>query len=168
MEESLDDLFNAFDISSETNSEALELQNNINILDNDKNALNVNVVTPMSLLEDYTSLELQKEELDVKILELKEQYKEIFKQLEEYQNQITELDNQQAEMRQEITDSIENSGLTERDINNEIFKIKYVAATTRQNFDKTKFKTKYPVLFNQFITTSEVKAYIKITKKEKK
>ena len=168
MEEKLDDLSNAFDIFCEINSETLELQNNIDLLDDSKNLPENNVITPGKLLEDYTNLELEKEKIDIKILELKEQNKEIFELLEKYQNEISELDNKQSEMRQEITNSIENAGLTERGISNDIFKIKYVAATTRQNFNKDKFKAKYPVLFNQFITTSDVKSYIKITKKEKK
>jgi len=168
MEEDLDDLFNAFDISSEVNSETLELQNNIDLLDDSKDLSEDNVITPGKLLEDYTNLELQKEEIDIKILDLKEKHKEIFDILEQYQNEISELENKQSEMRQEITDSIENAGLTEKGISNEIFKVKYVAATTRQNFNKDKFKAKYPVLFNQFITTSDVKSYVKITKKEKK
>lgn len=165
MEENLDDLFNAFDISSEIKSETLELQNNINILDNDKNVPDLNVITPGKLLEDYTNLESEKEKLDIKIQELKQTNFEIFKQLEEYQNEISKLSEKQESMRQDLTESIENAGLTEKGISNDIFKVKYIAATTRQNFDKEKFKTKYPVLFNQFITTSNVKSYIKITKK---
>ena len=165
MEENLDDLFNAFDISSEIKSETLELQNNINILDNDKNVSDLNVITPGKLLEDYTNLESEKEKLDIKIQELKQTNFEIFKQLEEYQNEILKLSEKQESMRQDLTESIENAGLTEKGISNDIFKVKYIAATTRQNFDKEKFKTKYPVLFNQFITTSNVKSYIKITKK---
>ena len=146
MEENLDDLFNAFDISSEIKSETLELQNNINILDNDKNVSDLNVITPGKLLEDYTNLESEKEKLDIKIQELKQTNFEIFKQLEEYQNEILKLSEKQESMRQDLTESIENAGLTEKGISNDIFKVKYIAATTRQNFDKEKFKTKYPVL----------------------
>ena len=168
MEEELDDLFNAFNISSEeqeTKPESIEISNNITLLDNDKSDSKVDLITPGKILEDYTKLEEEKEKIDIKIQELKEEYSKVFKQLEEYENIISELSNKQDNMRQDLTDSIENAGLTEKGISNDIFKVKYVAETTRQNFDKDKFKKQYPVLFNKFINIVKVKSYIKITKK---
>lgn len=168
--EELDDLFNAFDISSEepeSKSEPIKVSNSIILLDEDKNDPEFNLVTPGKLLEDYTKLEEEKEKINIKILELKEKYSEIFKQLEGYENSILELSEQQNNMRQDLTDSIENAGLTNKSISNDIFKVSYIAATTRQNFDKDKFKKQYPVLFNKFIKLVEVKSYVKITKKEK-
>ena len=168
MEEELDDLFNAFDISSDESkmeSETLKISNNINLLDDNKNDLETNLVTPGKILEDYTKLEEEKEKIDIKIQELKEEYSKVFKQLEEYENTISELSEKQDNMRQDLTESIENAGLTEKGISNNIFKVKYVAETTRQNFDKDKFKKQYPVLFNKFINIVKVKSYIKITKK---
>lgn len=168
MEEELDDLFNAFDISSDESkmeSETLKISNNINLLDDNKNDSEINLVTPGKILEDYTKLEEEKEKIDIKIQELKEEYSKVFKQLEEYENTISELSEKQNNMRQDLTDSIENAGLTEKGISNNIFKVKYVAETTRQNFDKDKFKKQYPVLFNKFINIVKVKSYIKITKK---
>ncbi len=168
--EELDDLFNAFDISSEepeSKSEPIKVSNSITLLDEDKNDPELNLITPGKLLEDYTKLEEEKEKINIKILELKEKYSEIFKQLEGYENSILELSEQQNNMRQDLTDSIENAGLTNKSISNDIFKVSYIAATTRQNFDKDKFKKQYPVLFNKFIKLVEVKSYVKITKKEK-
>ncbi len=170
MEEELDDLFNAFDISSEdamTKSETLTPQNNITLLDNEKEESETNVVTPGKLLEDYTKLEEEKEKIDIKIFELREKHKEIFDELEKYEEAISKLSEQQNNMRQDLTDSIENAGLTNKSISNDIFKVSYVAATTRQNFDKDKFKKQYPVLYNKFIKLVDVKSYVKITKKIK-
>lgn len=163
MDEKIDDIMNIFDLDTEeVNKE--ELLNNVTLLDNKENEPEMNVVTPNQLLDDYTELEKSKEEINAKIQELMENNKEIFDVLKGYEEQISELDNKQSEMRQTITDSIENAGLTEKGISNNIFKVKYIAATTRQNFDKDKFKKQYPVLFNQFITVSDVKSYIKISK----
>lgn len=170
MEENIDDLFNILDISNDElkiNSETLKPSNNITLLDDKENESEKNLITPGKLLEDYTKLEEEKEKIDIKIIELKEKYSKIFKQLEEYENSILELSEQQNNMRQDLTDSIENAGLTNKSISNDIFKVSYVAATTRQNFDKDKFKKQYPVLFNKFIKLVEVKSYVKITKKEK-
>ena len=166
-EEKLDDLFSAFDISldeSKTESETVKISDNINLLDNQENESMTNVVTPNQLLDEYTELEKSKEELNAKIQELMDNNKEIFNILKGYEEEISNLNTKQEEMRQTITDSIENAGLTEKGISNNIFKVKYVAATTRQNFDKDKFKKQYPVLFNQFITISDIKSYVRISK----
>ena len=161
MEEEIDDIMNIFTEDVKSNE---IISNNVTLLDDNKNEPEMNVVTPNQLLDDYTELEKSKEEINAKIQELMEKNKEIFDVLKSYEEQISELDNKQSEMRQTITDSIENAGLTEKGISNNIFKVKYIAATTRQNFDKEKFKRQYPVLFNQFVTISDVKSYIKISK----
>ena len=161
MEEEIDDIMNIFTEDIKSNE---IISNNVTLLDDNKNKPEMNVVTPNQLLDDYTELEKSKEEINAKIQELMEKNKEIFDVLKSYEEQISELDNKQSEMRQTITDSIENAGLTEKGISNNIFKVKYIAATTRQNFDKEKFKRQYPVLFNQFVTISDVKSYIKISK----
>ena len=161
MEEEIDDIMNIFTEDIKSNE---IISNNVTLLDDNKNEPEMNVVTPNQLLDDYTELEKSKEEINAKIQELMEKNKEIFDVLKSYEEQISELDNKQSEMRQTITDSIENAGLTEKGISNNIFKVKYIAATTRQNFDKEKFKRQYPVLFNQFVTISDVKSYIKISK----
>ena len=164
MKEEIDDIMNIFDLNTEDIKSNEVTLNNVTLLDNKENEPEMNVVTPNQLLDDYTELEKSKEEINAKIQELMENNKEIFDILKGYEEQISELNNKQSEMRQTITDSIENAGLTEKGISNNIFKVKYVAATTRQNFDKDKFKKQYPVLFNQFITISDVKSYIKISK----
>lgn len=161
MNEEIDDIMNIFTEDIKSNK---IISNNVTLLDSKENEPEMNVVTPNQLLDDYTELEKSKEEINAKIQELMEKNKEIFDVLKGYEEQISELDNKQSEMRQTITDSIENAGLTEKGISNNIFKVKYVAATTRQNFDKEKFKRQYPVLFNQFVTISDVKSYIKISK----
>lgn len=161
MNEEIDDIINIFTEDIKSNE---IISNNVTLLDSKENEPEMNVVTPNQLLDDYTELEKSKEEINAKIQELMEKNKEIFDVLKGYEKQISELDNKQSEMRQTITDSIENAGLTEKGISNNIFKVKYIAATTRQNFDKEKFKRQYPVLFNQFVTISDVKSYIKISK----
>ena len=80
-------------------------------------------------------------------------------------DKITEASSKQEELKPELTKSMEDSGL--KNIADDMFKVTFVAATTRENFDKKGFEKKYPVIYKQFLQKSEVSAYVKISNNNK-
>ena len=158
----LDLLFNSdFNlVSPEQSSEVLKSQNNVTLLDDNENDSENNLVTSNSILDEYTKLENDKNKLELDKLEFEAKYKEIFDQYNLIQENINNIEQKQSEVKEELTRAMEHSN--EKNIHNDMFKVTFVAATVRENFDKDKFKRKYPVLFNQFIKKSDVKAYVKI------
>ena len=80
-------------------------------------------------------------------------------------DKITEASSKQEELKPELTKSMEDSGL--KNIADDMFEVTFVAATTRENFDKKGFEKKYPVIYKQFLQKSEVSAYVKISNNNK-
>ena len=154
----LDELSNITTDSTEI--KVNDISSNINLLDEDKNGSDSILVTPSSILEDYTTLEKEKKDLEKQKLDFENENRAIFDQYNAILNEIQNKTNEQSELKDKMTESMENSGL--KTMSNDMFKVTFVAATTRDNFEKDKFKKKYPVLFNEFITTSSVKSYVKI------
>lgn len=141
-----------------------EVQNNlnsINLLDDSKKALEVNLRTPEIILNDYTKLNLEAEKIQLSIEEFKAKYAHIFKVLDEFQKQIDLNNEKQQALKEELTESLGNMNM--KNVSNNTFKVTYVAATQKSTFDRKAFETKYPVLCKQFLKYSDVKAYIKIT-----
>lgn len=158
----LDLLFNSDfnSVSPEQSLEVLKSQNNVTLLDDNENDSEDNLVTSNSILDEYTKLENDKNKLELDKLEFEAKYKEIFDQYNLIQENINNINQKQSEVKEELTKAMEHSN--EKNIYNDMFKVTFVAATVRENFDKDKFKKKYPVLFSQFIKKSDVKAYVKI------
>ena len=50
-------------------------------------------------------------------------------------------------------------------IGNDMFKATFIASTTRNTFDTTKFKKEHEDLYKDYVKTSNVKAYVKISEK---
>lgn len=154
------DLFEKI-ISKSSPIELENIQNNINILDEDKNKPEDDLRTPGSILNEYTNIEYEIEQIMENIKKIKDNYASIFAEISEMEDKIFRLREQQSNLNPELTESMKNAGL--KKLENTKFKVVYVAATIRETFDKNKFKKKYPVLYKQFIKTSDVSEYIKIS-----
>lgn len=150
-------------------SEVLDLnsaQGQISLLDDKTEVVGDDVVTPDSVLNEYTKLEFEKRQILVSIEEFKAEHAEIFEKLDKFNEMISNISIKQDNIKTDLVDTLGLSG--RKDCANQYFKATYVAPTKRETFDKDKFKAKYPVLFNQFIKRSDVSAYVKISEVKKK
>lgn len=152
LEDKVDDLLTAFDIIQETSD--------VTVLDLDDPEIKVE--TPHSILSRYTELEDEKDSLEELKAKFEAEHQDIFEQYQDILNKIADKNKEQSSIKEELTKSM--SATNNKSIKNTRFKVSYVAPTVRKDFDKDKFKTKYPVLYKQFIKTTNVKDYIKITK----
>lgn len=139
---------------------------NIISLDEQENASNLIVKSPDTILKEYSDYEVQIKNIQNDIDKFKEENKEVFEKLDLLNSNINDLLEKQANLKPELTESMKNAGL--KKLENSMLKVTFVEATTRETFDKDKFKNKYPVLFKEFISLSNVKEYIKISEVKKK
>lgn len=162
-----DDLDILMDNLLEENStvESPEILNNVTLLDDEKNEPKVNLRAPGAILDDYTMLDLDNQKIDIEIEQFKQKNKAIFDEYQAMLDKINLNNSKQLELKEELLDSLENAGLP--NIVNKRFKATYIAATKRHKFESDKFKKKYPVLYEQFTSTTDVKAYIKISEVKK-
>ena len=161
--DNLDDLNLFLDNSPEAleaSEKVKEITNDINLLDTEKVPEN-NLRNPGEILKDYSNIEKEKTNIQIEIDEFKQKHLDIFEQYQALLDKYTEASNRQNDLKPEMTEAMENAGL--KNIADDLFKVTFVAATSRENFDKKSFEKKYPVLYKQFITKSEVSAYVKFT-----
>ena len=161
-----DDLLTMLDGFENENLDLNSIQSNVILLDDEKNDSTVNVVTPDSILNEYTKLEFEKRQAELAIEEFKQENLEIFEKFEKLNSMVDNISIKQSDVKTRLTDSLEKSG--RKDCLNQYFKATFVAATKRETFDKDKFKNKYPVLYSQFLKVSDVSAYTKISEVKKK
>ena len=155
---------NDFNLALFNKSSKLDLkniQNNINILDEDINESDNDLESPAAILNKYTDLENEINEIKANLEKYKDLYSNIFSEALMMENKISDLKSKQNDLKPKLTDSMKNAGL--KNLKNSKFKVVYIAATLRENFNKDKFKKKYPVLYKEFTTTSEVSDYIRIS-----
>lgn len=150
---------------SKTISEESEITKNINLLDEEKNEPEVNVVTPESLLDEYSKYDLKNEELEVKIEELKAKNPEIFKAIEDINKEIQSNIEKQSKIKEDIKESLKAND--QKNVKNDFWTVTYVASYIKTTFDRASFEKKYPVLAKQFITTSTVSDSTRWTRKKK-
>ena len=150
---------------TETPEQSLNLDN-INLLDEDKKEEKGNLRTPGAILDEYTLLDLDNQKIDIEIEQFKEKHLEIFEEYQAMLDKISINRSKQDSLKSELVESLQDAGLP--NISNNRHKATFVAATVRHNFDTAKFKKKYPVLYNSFTTTSNVKADVKISEVNKK
>lgn len=150
---------------SKTISEESKISENINLLDESKNEPEVNVVTPESLLDEYSKYDLKNEELEVKIEELKAKNPEIFKAIEDINKEIQSNIEKQSKIKEDIKESLKAND--QKNVKNDFWTVTYVASYIKTTFDRASFEKKYPVLAKQFITTSTVSDSTRWTRKKK-
>lgn len=167
--EDLDLLLGLEDLSEkpEDTSEVTKATNNINLLSEEYNSTEPNsgIRTEAVILQEYTDLAENSLSVEAQIEEFKAKHLEIFEEYQAMLDKLAENSNKQSELKTELTEAMTNSGL--KNISNQVYKVTYVAATTRTNFDRKSFEKKYPVLCKEFCTTSDISAYVKITEVKK-
>ena len=153
-------------VLNENHQDIPEVTSKIDLLDNEEKEPEINLVTPESVLDKYTSIEDEIEKVQLSVEEFKAEHADIFKTLDDYLDKISELMEKQSSIKEELTESF--NGLDKKSISNDRFKVTYIAATQKSTFDRKAFETKYPVLCKQFLKYSDVKAYVKISEVNKK
>lgn len=84
--------------------------------------------------------------------------------LKELEEKKKELEEQEKNLKQEIIEKMEEFGV--KSIDNEYFKITYIAPGTKETIDSKKLKEEIPDIAKQFTRISQVKAQVRITLKD--
>ena len=120
---------------------------------------------PDDLLTDYTNLAKDTSSVLEEIEAFKEKYIEIFEKYNELLNKVADNEAKQLELKENLVTSMESANIAS--IGNDMFKVAFIAATTRNTFDTTKFKKEHQDLYQDYVKVSNVKAYVKITEVNK-
>lgn len=91
---------------------------------------------------------------------------EIQRNLSELKAVKEQLEAEEENIKAMLLEECEKNGIDS--FENDYFKIKYVAPTTKESLDSKALKSEMPEIYNKFVKKSNVKAYIKITLKEVK
>ena len=124
----------------------------------------VDVLTPRKpddILTDYTNIAKDTSTILEEIEEFKKKYVEIFEKYDALLGKIADNEAKQLELKEDLVTSMETANIAS--IGNDMFKVAFIAATTRNTFDTTKFKKEHADLYKDYIKVSNVKAYVKIT-----
>ena len=117
--------------------------------------------TPDQLLNTYTELGLRNLDIEQKIEEFKAEHKEVFDKLNEMLESIVDNTFKQSAIKEELVDSMNKANIDS--IANKVYRVKYIAATTRHDFDKAKFKAENEELYNSYLKETNVKAFVKVS-----
>ena len=153
-ENDLDLLLGNIDEILEDNLESVNNVTNINLLDNKENELELNVVTPETLLNEYTDYDLKNEEIKAQIEEIKLENPDIFNKIKELEDKIVINQNSQNEIKNKMKQALIDHKL--QNVKNDFWTVSYVAAYTKATFNREAFEKKYPVLAKQFTKYTEV------------
>ena len=124
----------------------------------------VNVLTPKKpddLLTDYTNIAKDTKSILEEIEKFKKQHEEVFNEYQTLLDKITDNETKQGLLKEDLVTSMESANIAS--IGNDMFKVAFIAATTRNTFDSTKFKKEHADLYKDYVKVSNVKAYVKIT-----
>lgn len=132
----------------------LEDESNINLLDNEENVPEINVITPESILNEYSNLDLKNEELNAQIEEIKLKNPEIFNQIKEIEERQRENLDKQSKLKEDLKQALIDNN--QKSVKNDFWTVTYIAEHTKTTFDREKFEKKYPVLAQQFMKVSTV------------
>ena len=116
---------------------------------------------PDDLLTDYTNIAKDTSSILEEIEKFKQSHLEIFEQYQALLDKITNNETKQAELKEDLVTSMESANIAS--IGNDMFKVSFIAATTRNTFDSAKFKKDHADLYKDYIKVSNVKAYVKIS-----
>lgn len=146
-------------------SEKLNSLANIKLLDNEEDVSELNVVTPESILNEYSDLDLKNEELNAQIEEIKLKNPEIFNQIKELENKQAENLNKQSKLKEDLKQALIDNN--QKSVKNDFWTVTYIAEHTKTTFDREKFEKKYPVLAQQFTKVSTVSDSTRWTPRKK-
>lgn len=115
---------------------------------------------PDDLLTDYTNIAKDTKSILEEIEKFKQKHSEIFEQYQVLLDKIKDNETKQAGLKEDLVVSMESTNIAS--IGNDMFKVAFIAATTRNTFDSAKFKKEHQDLYKDYIKVSNVKAYVKI------
>ena len=119
---------------------------------------------PDDLLTDYTNIAKDTKSILEEIEKFKQKHSEIFEQYQVLLDKIKDNETKQAGLKEDLVVSMESTNIAS--IGNDMFKVAFIAATTRNTFDSAKFKKEHQDLYKDYIKVSNVKAYVKITEND--
>lgn len=126
----------------------------------------VDILTPKKpddYLADYTNVAKDTLAVLEEIEKFKEAHREVFNAYQDLLDKIENNNNIQTQIKDDLTQSMEDYNIST--IGNDMFKATFIASTTRNTFDTTKFKKEHEDLYKDYVKTSNVKAYVKISEK---
>ena len=124
----------------------------------------VDVLTPKKpddLLTDYTNIAKDTSSILEEIEKFKKQHEEVFNEYQKLLDKITDNETKQSLLKEDLVTSMESANIAS--IGNDMFKVAFIAATTRNTFDSARFKKEHQDLYKDYVKVSNVKAYVKIT-----
>lgn len=136
----------------------------------DEDTCNIVEIKPIEQEEIERLLECERncELFQKKTLELDtvscEKILTIQQELKTLDDRKKELEKAESELKQMLIEKMEETGV--KSIDNEYFKITYVAPTTRETIDSTRIKKELPEIAEQYVKTSAIKASVRITLKD--
>lgn len=119
---------------------------------------------PDDLLADYTNIAKDTKSILEEIEKFKQKHSEIFEQYQVLLDKIKDNETKQAGLKEDLVVSMESTNIAS--IGNDMFKVAFIAATTRNTFDSARFKKEHQDLYKDYIKVSNVKAYVKITEND--
>lgn len=136
----------------------------------DEDTCNIVEIKPIEQEEIERLLECERncEIFQKKTLELDtvscEKILTIQQELKTLDDRKKELEKAESELKQMLIQKMEETGV--KSIDNEYFKITYVAPTTRETIDSARIKKELPEIAEQYLKTSAIKASVRITLKD--
>lgn len=136
----------------------------------DEDTCNIVEIKPIEQEEIERLLECERncELFQKKTLELDtvscEKILTIQQELKTLDDRKKELEKAESELKQMLIEKMEETGV--KSIDNEYFKITYVAPTTRETIDSARIKKELPEIAEQYVKTSAIKASVRITLKD--
>lgn len=136
----------------------------------DENTCNVVEIKPIEQEEIERLLECERncELFQKKTLELDtvscEKILTIQQELKSLDDRKKELEKSESELKEMLIQKMEETGV--KSIDNDYFKITYVAPTTRETIDSARIKKELPEIAEQYVKTSAIKASVRITLKD--
>lgn len=136
----------------------------------DEDTCNIVEIKPIEKEEIERLLECERncELFQKKTLELDtvscEKILTIQQELKTLDDRKKELEKAESELKQMLIEKMEETGV--KSIDNEYFKITYVAPTTRETIDSARIKKELPEIAEQYVKTSAIKASVRITLKD--
>lgn len=136
----------------------------------DENSCNVVEIQPIAkeeierLLECERNCELyQKKTLELDTVSC-EKIMTIQQELKTLDDRKKELEKAESELKQMLIEKMEETGV--KSIDNDYFKITYIAPGTRETLDQARIKKELPEIAEQYIKTTAIKASLRITLKD--
>ena len=161
-EKSLEEMMSEISVMNidETNSNEIKSEVAEMIEESENNFYAQNIVKDMSVLEkEYVRMERNAAIVDAKIIRLKQDNKEVFDALDALEKEKQQALTHKEDYREVITNKLASIG--EKKWKGLEVEFSYVDATFKKSFNKKRFEQEQPKLYEQYVDSTPVNAYIK-------